>query len=92
MATRESTLLAAVVGVTDIDPFVLSLAHGSEAALGRTTMAVAVLIAASSNNLLKAAYAVGFAGWRKGRWPLLGLAVLSLLGLVSAAWLVRGAG
>lgn len=56
--------LAAIVGFTDIDPFVLSLAQGGTAQVPVATAAAAILIAASSNNLLKAGYATAFAGMR----------------------------
>jgi len=56
--------LAAVVGVSDIDPFVLSVAQATTDSPSRTVGVVAILIAASSNNLLKAGYALGFAGFR----------------------------
>jgi hypothetical protein len=46
-----------------------------------------VLIAASSNNLLKAAYAVGFAGGRRGASPAVALVGLSAAGFAIAAWL-----
>jgi len=56
--------LATVVGFVDIDPFVLSLAQGAPGAMPNSALISAVLIAMSSNNVLKAAYAVAFAGWR----------------------------
>jgi len=56
--------LAAIVGVTDIDPFVLNLAQGGTSGLTDNAMSAAILIAASSNNVLKAAYAAFFAGGR----------------------------
>ncbi|HKU80705.1 MAG TPA: DUF4010 domain-containing protein [Candidatus Tumulicola sp.] len=73
--------LAAVVGVTDIDPFVLSLAQGGIANLGVATAALAIVIAASSNNVLKAAYAIAFSRRRESAVPvaaLLGAAVVGL--------------
>ncbi len=72
---------AAVVGIADIDPFVLNLAQGGVAGLSSKVLAAAVLIAASSNDLLKAAYAVSFAGWRSGLPCVLTLGVLALAGL-----------
>ncbi len=80
--------LAAVVGFTDIDPFVVSLAQ-NPMAIGLATSAAAILIAASSNNVLKALYAVAFSRKRESAVPAGTLALLSVLGLV-AAWLVRG--
>src|ERR1700691_3810571 len=54
--------LAAIVGVTDIDPFVLNLAQGGITGVQSVQLAVAILIAASSNNVIKAVYAASFAG------------------------------
>jgi len=68
--------LAAVVGVTDIDPFVLNLAQGGTSGVADSTLTAAILIAASSNNILKAAYAVFFGG---GRTTATSAAVLLLL-------------
>lgn len=79
--------LAAIVGVTDIDPFVLGIAQGGVAHLGLSSAAVAILIAASSNNLLKAAYAAGFAGWQRTLASVASLTVLALAGYGAAAWL-----
>lgn len=82
-------LLAALVGVTDIDPFVLSIAQGSVAGLGATAAAVAILLAASSNSGLKALYALGFAGWRRSAGAALALVALGLAGGGLAALLAR---
>jgi uncharacterized membrane protein (DUF4010 family) len=79
--------LAAVVGVTDIDPFVLGVAQGGLAHLGQGNAAAAVLIAASSNNVLKAVYAASFAGWRRSLASAAALALLAALGYGVAAWM-----
>jgi uncharacterized membrane protein (DUF4010 family) len=42
--------IAAIVGVTDIDPFVLSIAQGGASSLTGADAAVAVLTATASNN------------------------------------------
>ncbi|HWB49509.1 MAG TPA: DUF4010 domain-containing protein [Stellaceae bacterium] len=82
--------LAAIVGLTDIDPFVLSIASGGTAPpLPGDTAAAAVLIAASSNNVLKAAYAAGFAGFSRAVAPAAGLMLLALGGAAVAWWMVR---
>jgi uncharacterized membrane protein (DUF4010 family) len=57
--------LAAIVGFADIDPFVLSLAQGGVANVGLQTATMAILIATSSNNALKAVYAAAFARRRE---------------------------
>ncbi len=77
--------LAAIVGVTDIDPFVLNLAQGGAAGVTAGAAAAAILIAASSNNLLKAVYAVGFAG-RTAIGSATALLALAILGLGMAAF------
>jgi uncharacterized membrane protein (DUF4010 family) len=82
--------LASLVGLTDIDPFVLSLAQGGVEGLPLKTVMVAVLIAASSNNLLKASYAVVFAGWRVSLPIVAALGLLAALGFGFAALVVGG--
>jgi uncharacterized membrane protein (DUF4010 family) len=73
--------LAAIVGVTDIDPFVLNLAQGGTAGMSNGALAAAILIAASSNNILKAVYAAFFGG---GRATAVSAAVLVLLAIAGA--------
>ncbi|MGA7569417.1 MAG: DUF4010 domain-containing protein [Candidatus Aquilonibacter sp.] len=79
--------LAAVVGFTDIDPFVLSLAQGGVATIGVATAAVAIVIAASSNNLLKAAYTLAFTRRPQSIVPAGALTALCVFGLI-AAWIM----
>jgi uncharacterized membrane protein (DUF4010 family) len=76
--------LAAIVGVTDIDPFVLSLAQGGGEGLRIVDLTAAVLVATSSNNLLKAAYSLGFGGWRVNYGPAIALVVLAACGVAAA--------
>lgn len=80
--------LAGIVGVADIDPFVLSLAQGGAAGIGVSTAAGAILVAASSNNLLKAIYAMGFSRG-KGRVPAAMLTLLAVAGVAAALLLMR---
>lgn len=76
--------LAAVVGFTDIDPFVLSIAQGGTGAMPAASAATAVLIAIASNNVLKASYAVVFAGWRASINAAAVLVALGLAGIAAA--------
>lgn len=76
--------LGAVAGVTDIDPFVLSLAQGSVAGMSPAAIGAAILIAASSNNVLKATYALAFGGVRACLRPAMVLLVLAVLGVAVA--------
>jgi len=77
--------LAAIVGVTDIDPFVLNLAQGGTAGMTDGALAAAILIAASSNNILKAAYAVFFGGGRATAASAGVLVLLAVAGVALAA-------
>jgi uncharacterized membrane protein (DUF4010 family) len=77
-------VLAAIVGVTDIDPFVVNIAQGGVTGLSVVTLSAAVLTAASSNNIAKAAYALGFGGIQSRR-PAALLVMLALAGYTAAA-------
>jgi uncharacterized membrane protein (DUF4010 family) len=81
--------LAAIVGVSDIDPFVLNLVQGGVAGVENTGLAAAILIAASSNNILKAVYAAGFAGRATGTsaGALIALAVAGFAAALAVATL-----
>ena len=82
--------LAAVVGVADIDPFVLNLAQGGVADLSLAIAAAAILVATASNNLLKATYAAAFAGWRTSLPAVTALAALAGLTVIAAFLVGRG--
>src|SRR5271167_4928988 len=77
--------LAALVGASDIDPFVLSLAQGGAPGMSLSAVAAAVLIAASANNIAKAAFAIGFGGLAATERPAILLSALALLGFAAAA-------
>lgn len=79
--------LAAIVGVTDIDPFVLNLAQGGTTGMSYSALAAAILIAASSNNVLKALYAAFFAGGRATGASAIVLVLLAAAGAVIAYFL-----
>jgi uncharacterized membrane protein (DUF4010 family) len=76
--------LAAIVGVSDIDPFVLNLAQGDASHITVATGASAILIAASSNNVVKAVYALVYS---KGQTRVAAgmLVLLAALGIAVAA-------
>ncbi len=79
-------ILAAIVGFTDIDPFVLSIVQGSVVGMQAGGAATAILIAAASNDALKALYALIFGGRRQ--W-LAAVALISIaLVTVAATFLV----
>jgi uncharacterized membrane protein (DUF4010 family) len=79
--------LAGVMGVTDVDPFIMGM---TQAAGGQTPMALAasaILITLASNNVVKGIYAYAFADRQTGREGLIALVVLSLAALVPVAFI-----
>jgi uncharacterized membrane protein (DUF4010 family) len=76
--------LAAIVGISDIDPFVLNLAQGGTMGVSTAALAAAILIAASSNNILKAFYAACFAGGRATAGSAVALILLAVVGVAAA--------
>ena len=81
--------LAALMGVTDITPFLMGLTQTAGSLTPLKTAAAAILIAASSNNLIKGIYAYSLADRRTGVQSLVLLAALAALGLVPLVWLIR---
>jgi len=77
-------IIAGLAGVTDVDPFVLSMTQGAERSFPLHLAARAILVAASSNNILKATYTFVFAGRQAGTRPALALFLLAALGLAAA--------
>ncbi|MBU6460636.1 MAG: DUF4010 domain-containing protein [Proteobacteria bacterium] len=78
--------MALIVGVTDIDPFVLSIIHHVANGPGLQVSAAAILIAASSNNILKAIYALIFSDWKSASLAILILIGLALGGFLAAVY------
>ena len=79
--------LAAVMGVTDVDPFIMGMTQAAGSLTPIKVAAVAVLIAASSNNLIKGIYAYSLADKKTGVQSLCLLAGLALLGIAPLLWL-----
>jgi len=73
-------VMAAVMGAADVDPFILGLTQYVGHGLDLGTAALAVVIAAAANNLMKGIYAVIFGSRRTGR---LSLVLLVLFGAAS---------
>jgi uncharacterized membrane protein (DUF4010 family) len=74
--------LAAIMGVTDVDPFIMGMTQAAGISTPVRAAASAILIAAASNNAVKGAYAYYFARGQTGRQSLWLLASLAALGLV----------
>lgn len=78
--------LAAIMGVTDVDPFVMGMTQSGQAA-PLSVAAGGILIAAASNNLAKGIYAYCLSDRRTGRQSLCLMAALALLGLTPLIWI-----
>ena len=79
-------VLAGAVGLTDINPFVLSLAQHGAGTMPEAARLTAVLLAAASNNLFQALYAAVLSRGRVGMAPVAGLVLLAGAGAASAVW------
>ncbi|HUY95039.1 MAG TPA: MgtC/SapB family protein [Terracidiphilus sp.] len=79
--------LAAIMGVTDVDPFIMGLTQAAGTLTAVKMAAGAILIAASSNNIIKGCYAFSLSDRPTGRQSLLFLVALALAGLVPLIWL-----
>ena len=79
--------LAAIMGVTDVDPFIMGMTQAAGKLTPLTVAAVAVLVAASSNNMVKGIYAYSLAGRKTGRQALLLLTGLAVAGIAPLFWL-----
>ncbi len=78
--------LAAIMGVTDVDPFIMGMTQAAGTLTPLKVAAAAVLIAAASNNLVKGIYAYGLADRKTGMQSLVLLTVLATLGLAPLLW------
>jgi len=78
--------LAGIVGVTDVDPFILGIAQTPQSASALHVAAIAIIIAAASNNLIKAVYARSFSDRETGRRAALLLVGLAAVGLIGLFW------
>jgi uncharacterized membrane protein (DUF4010 family) len=78
--------LAGIVGVTDVDPFILGVTQEHATLLPLHVAATAIIIAASSNNLIKAVYARSFADRETGARAAMLLIALAAVGLVGLFW------
>ena len=79
--------LAAIMGVTDVDPFIMGMTQAAGSLTPLKVAAAAVLITAASNNLVKGIYAYSLADRKTGAQSLTLLAALAALGLVPLFWI-----
>ncbi len=80
-------ILAAIMGVTDVDPFIMGMTQTAGLLTPLKAAAAAILIAAASNNLVKGIYAYSLADRKTGVQSFVLLTILAALGLVPLFWL-----
>lgn len=81
--------LAGIMGITDVDPFILGLTQSAGKSTPASIAAAAIAIAAASNNLVKGCYAIIFADRPTGKQSLFLLIALAFLGIIPLFWLVE---
>jgi uncharacterized membrane protein (DUF4010 family) len=79
--------LAAIMGVSDVDPFIMGLTQAAGTLTPLKVAAAAVAIAASSNNIVKGIYAYSLADRKTGIQALTMLLTLAAMGLIPLFWL-----
>jgi uncharacterized membrane protein (DUF4010 family) len=79
--------LAAIMGVSDVDPFIMGLTQAAGKLTPVNEAAGAILIAAASNNVVKGIYAFSMADRKTGLQSLIFLAGLAVAGLIPLFWL-----
>ena len=80
-------ILAAIMGVTDVDPFIMGMTQAAGKLTPLPVAATAVLIAAASNNLIKGIYSYSLADRKTGIQSLSFLIALAAAGLLPLLWL-----
>ncbi|OIR04445.1 MgtC family protein [mine drainage metagenome] len=78
--------LASIMGVTDVDPFILGLTQATPLSTPLNVAAYSIMIAASSNNAVKGIYAFALSTRQTGIESLRFLLALAALGLVPLFW------
>jgi uncharacterized membrane protein (DUF4010 family) len=97
LGNRGVFTLAAIMGVTDVDPFILGMTQSAGQGTALSVASAAIAIAAASNNLVKGLYALIFSQspgqlqlslQLPGTQALGGLAMLAIAGLTPLFWLL----
>ena len=79
--------LAGLMGVTDVDPFIMGMTQSGGTSATLAVASAAILIAAASNNLVKGIYAYFWSDRKTGVQSLCLLAGLAAAGLVPLFWI-----
>jgi len=81
--------LAAIMGVTDVDPFIMGMTQAAGTLTRVQVASAGILIAAASNNVVKGIYAWFFARGSTGAQSLALLLALAVAGLAPLLWVLR---
>jgi uncharacterized membrane protein (DUF4010 family) len=81
--------LATLMGCTDVDPFIMGMTQSAGGSAPVGVAAIAILIAAASNNLVKGIYAIALCDRQTGIQSLCLLAGLAVAGLMPLLWIAR---
>jgi uncharacterized membrane protein (DUF4010 family) len=87
LGTAGVNTLAAIMGVSDVDPFIMGLTQAAGTLTPLKVAAGAVVIAAASNNVVKGIYAFSLADRKTGAPSLAMLLGLAACGLTPLIWL-----
>jgi uncharacterized membrane protein (DUF4010 family) len=79
--------LAAVMGITDVDPFILGITQTVGKSMALHVAAVAILIAVVSNNLVKGIYSYAWSERKTGALSLALMTGFAILGIAPLLWL-----
>jgi uncharacterized membrane protein (DUF4010 family) len=78
--------LAALMGVTDVDPFIMGLTQSTSTPALLQVASSGIVIAAASNNVVKGVYAFALSPRQTGMQSLIFLLGLAALGLIPLLW------
>ena len=81
--------LAAVMGLTDVDPFIMGMTQAGGSTTSLAVAASSILIATASNNFIKGIYALYLADRETGMQSFALLASLAAAGLAPLFWIAR---
>lgn len=82
LGERGVYTLATIMGVTDVDPFIMGLTQATPSLTPLHVASSSILIAASSNNVVKGIYAFALSSRQTGTMSLAFLSGLAVLGLM----------
>jgi uncharacterized membrane protein (DUF4010 family) len=88
LGTAGVYALATVMGLADVDPFIMGMTQSAGTITPLQTASAAILIAAASNNVVKGIYAYTMSDRATGIRSLTLLVCLAVLGLVPLLWLL----